>query len=556
MKEAEKQVEEPLSSGNPKLIFLSDTGLPPEKAFCMDENPDRNNFAFDETYWKNVPKFRRPPKWILGPHNKWGSSKRKLDPRYFEALTELSTMKRCPGIRINPPEDLVPFGRNYLPLPEDGVPETHVETSVENDAFRARTTQFNEKLRQNPKDISLWLDFLHFQDEFARNAFNTGEKSGEKPGEFSSKSSRTGLIERKVAIIERAIENNSGNLDLKIRRLNMCEDVWEKEQLSSEWRKLAFTHPNNPYVWSAFLNFFKSNFSLFQVSKMNKLFQKYMTVSRSIQDGSFQSHAAVAGHSDHMITFAGFFATFWMQSGHQEKATGFLQALLEINLNFPENLDANIPLKNALVFFEPFWDSNVPRFGMKNSQGWGVVMERKSQIPPGEQETSQFEEEENTLIKSGSSTVDLWIKLERFRQERFLLPYTGSEDPTDPERIILFDDISPLLFKIPHEPTNEHVLFSMVMNFLMILRCPLNRSYSTRSYVWRATIPLLLDYPLVSFFGSWSESHLSGMNSDTYSSALFQQFGSTWTDEDQTVTAIFEQSSRHFKGKNREESII
>lgn len=329
----------------------------------------------------------------------------------------------------------------------------------------------------------------------------------------------------------------------------MAEEIWDKDTLSSEWRKLAFNHPNDPYIWTSYLDFCKSYFSLFQVSRLTKVFQKYISTARSISDGTFKSHSAVPGHMYHMAQLASYFSTFWMQSGHQEKSIAYFQALLELNLNFPKSLDDSMPIKDTLVFFEPFWDSGAPRLAEKSSVGWANVMGAKSESVP-EKEPCTIDEEENTVIKTSSSSADLWMMLERFRQERFLLPCAGADDPLDPERIVLFDDISSLLFRIKRE--DVHILLSVLLNFLTVLRCPLLRRASTKSYLWRSGVQSLLEYPMASLVLSFGESHEFTSSADSYAETFFQPFSRTWTDHHSVITQVFEQSIDRFEGTTQD----
>ena len=53
---------------------------------------------------------------------------------------------------------------------------------------------------------------------------------------------------------------------------------------------------------------------------------------------------------------------FTNQSGYNEKAVAYFQALIEFNCFCPPSL-AKASLDQKLLAFEEFWDSGVPRFG-------------------------------------------------------------------------------------------------------------------------------------------------------------------------------------------------
>ncbi|XP_055329177.1 nuclear exosome regulator NRDE2-like isoform X2 [Paramacrobiotus metropolitanus] len=540
-----KTVKTDPAQQQPKIKFLEQSGLSAETAFCVADKPEKINFAFDATYWKDVSKIQRPPRWTLGPTRKNSQFSVPLE-RYFNAKVELEFMKKFSGVRIPRRTDVVPFGRNYLPFPEEELSVPAEEKIFDqSDPFRARTVQFNERLRENPTDLRLWLEFLNFQEDIIENAFTAGKSKDD------GLSTRNGLIQRKIAIIERAIAENPADIDLKIRRLNFCEEVWEKDELAKEWRKLAFTYPNDPFVWKAYYEFQRSYFPLFQVTRTCKLFPKFISISRSMLEGTFQSHSPLPNHEHHLVLFIFLLVSFWMQSGHNEKATGLLQGLLEFNLRFPENLAANTPIKDALVFFEPFWDSGAPRFGSENARGWNNVMKTKDQSIPKNNLDNSVDSDENQLIKDSSSVMELWLKLERYRQNRFLLPFSGDDEPTDPERVVLFDDIESYLFRFPLDLQSsdyQDITFFMVIISLNVLRCPLPRCFSTRSCAWRTMLADMLENPWTTLFGNWSEAHANGALPDSFALPLLQPLANGWADSETLIVGIFEQSSQVLQG--------
>ncbi|OQV11905.1 Protein NRDE2-like protein [Hypsibius exemplaris] len=538
-----------VGGGNPKIIFLKDAGVKPEEAFCVDPNAEVINLTFDSTYWKNVPKFlkKRIPRWTLGPRRE-RSFRRQTDVRYFHESKELKSLRAPVASRVVIPEDAVPFGRNYIPLPDGGANEDpgSQPRSVETDDsgamnyFRERTMAFNERLRNESTNTELWLDFIRFQDEVAKNYY-----SGGMDKEDQVKLSQNGLIQRKLAILDRAIESNPTAIDLHFRRLAMSEDVLEKEQLNTEWRQFAFSHPNDPHVWQHYLHFLQSHFSSFSLTRIQKAYEKYLSLCQNITAGTFQSHAAVPHHDIQTVYFISHLSELWMQSGQQEKAVALQQAWLEMNLNFPAKLSSAIPLKDALVFMEPFWDSGVPRFGEKGALGWD---KSTTAGPPSDATPVDFPDEEDKLVHSSSSLAELWMKLEKFRQERYLLPYHGTEDIIDPERMVLFDDIKPFLFRFQRDADNEPVFFTAVTNCLVLLRCPLLRNFSTESHGWRALMSSILEAPMTFLFSYWSESHACAVPTDSYCSPLFGSYQMSWADQDALINGIFEQSARHFTG--------
>lgn len=109
------------------------------------------------------------------------------------------------------------------------------------------------------------------------------------------------ILEKKLAILERAIESNPSNVDLKLARLKLCTEFWEPPALIKEWQKLIFLHPNNPELWKKYLLFCQSQFTTFSVSKINSLYGKCLTTLAAVQDGSMVSHPLLPGTEAAML---------------------------------------------------------------------------------------------------------------------------------------------------------------------------------------------------------------------------------------------------------------
>lgn len=103
------------------------------------------------------------------------------------------------------------------------------------------------------------------------------------------------LLEKKLSILDRAVESNPGSTELKLARLRLCAEFWEAPALLKEWQKLVFLHPNDPQLWRRYLLFSQSHFSTFSVSKVIAVYGKCLTTLAAVQDGSMVSHPAMPG---------------------------------------------------------------------------------------------------------------------------------------------------------------------------------------------------------------------------------------------------------------------
>lgn len=269
------------------------------------------------------------------------------------------------------------------------------------------TADFNKHLRENPNDIKQWLEFAKFQiDAMDRNDFGNDEKH--------RKVTNALLLEKQMSIIDRAIENNPKSVELLVYKYNLCKDIWDTDKLMTEWKNVMFLHPNNTWLWKQYLLFFQTQFSAFTITKFTNLYKKCFDMLKKIHDGSFQSHKPLPrmeenmlGKKTHFLTmnlinlvyvsdlmerfsiktlvFTDIFSKYCQvlyQSGYHERAIANFQALIELNFFTPQHLSPSAPLQDWLAFFEPFWDSGLPRFGEKGALGWSEAMKDKEMTLP------------------------------------------------------------------------------------------------------------------------------------------------------------------------------
>lgn len=114
-------------------------------------------------------------------------------------------------------------------------------------------------------------------------------------GEQKRKRSLKLILEKKLAILERAIESNQSSVDLKLAKLKLCTEFWEPSTLLREWQKLIFLHPNNTALWQKYLLFCQSQFSTFSISKIHSLYGKCLSTLSAVKDGSILSHPELPG---------------------------------------------------------------------------------------------------------------------------------------------------------------------------------------------------------------------------------------------------------------------
>ncbi|XP_062974026.1 nuclear exosome regulator NRDE2 [Elgaria multicarinata webbii] len=518
---AELNLEDGPSSVSYHSIWLDEVQGLTAEVFRADKKPDPANWQYKSLYRGNIARYKRKSNFCLGidvkkQHIIWDSSatekkaSQKRPERYFTKsglkllnvdgipissksqgspsgltswipILQLDTDAPPPTSWVNPLGIYDPQTTLWLqgkgPPEPNSLKQKEAQESSENGNTHllAKVEEYNRKVRENPKDVKTWMDFVSFQDELMRGpscyTINEGERE-------TRKKSLKLVLEKKLAILERAIESNVNNVDLKLARLKLCMEFWEPSAVIKEWQKLVFLHPNNPALWQKYLLFCQSQFSTFVVSKVHSLYGKCLSTLSAVQDGSMVSHPALPGTEEAMLAIFLQQCHFLRQAGHSEKALSLFQALIDFTFFKPDSVK-DLPTRGQAEFFEPFWDSGEPRIGEKGAKGWKAWMHQQEKggwviINPPDDDEEDAEDEEEIKDKSLPKWQN-WLHIERSREGRHWLPWRPDktkkqtlEDCEDPERQVLFDDLGSSLIKI----SSPDLQFQLLCSFLQFLGVP------------------------------------------------------------------------------------
>ncbi|XP_029453641.1 protein NRDE2 homolog isoform X2 [Rhinatrema bivittatum] len=498
------------------LVWLEDIQSVTGEAFRIDKNPDPANWEYKSIYRAHIARYKRKGNSCLGinPKKQWiswedsGTEKKQLikrAERYFTksgvrllATDGIPVCSRTQATLLCDPA-LIPLqeggegekaawvnplgvydASTTLWLQGKGVPESEAKQPPSredlNHTLKAKVEEFNRKLRESPGDVQAWMAFVDFQDELLKgpSMYTTNERELE-----SGRKSLRLVLEKKLCILERAIESNPHHVELKLARLKLCEEFWEPAALLKEWQKLVFLHPNNAALWQKYLLFSQSQFSTFSVSKVISLYGKCLSTLAAVQDGSMVSHPVLAGTEEAMFAIFLQQCHFLRQAGQSEKAVALFQAMSDFTFFKPDSL-RDVPTKRQVEFFEPFWDSGEPRFGERGAKGWNSWMRQQERggwvvLHDDKEEEEDDVEDEPEIEDKTRPKWQIWLEMECAREAKHWLPWRPSkaggqseEDCEDPERQVVFDELGPSLFRI----SSPELKFQLMDAFLQFLGVP------------------------------------------------------------------------------------
>ncbi|XP_046346712.2 nuclear exosome regulator NRDE2-like [Haliotis rufescens] len=464
------QLSEKVTVSTKKVFIEEMSGLEPEDAFRIDRKRDKDLWTYECLFKAHIAGYRRLGHSALGlqgnldlfKHEK-NSSKKAEAVRYCQKRSRALLRKVGEKVRH---VDREAGQVQYIPL--GGVTDTatdplrvldeatrqyvqgrgteeagETEETQLDDEILQQVARYNKNLRENTSDVKLWLEFVKFQDQvFRGDSWRRGGLS-------------QAVIDKKLAILERALSDNPGCLDLKLAQLEVCEDVWGTERLAQEWDQLLFVHSANTKLWHSYLLYQQSRLTSFSVPKLIKLYHKCFRVLTAVVEGNMQTARPTDVPDSALMDVFVQYCMFLHQVGHTERAVASYQAIIEFNLFCPPNLTDTMTGDRAAVF-ESFWDSSIARFGEPGAAGWGAWRSRDKMVAEtGGVTADPTEEAEEAIISKQMPTWKTWLEIETLRENSHWLPWRPDlskneteEDCEDLERLVLVDDITPVLFRV------------------------------------------------------------------------------------------------------------
>ena len=129
-------------------------------------------------------------------------------------------------------------------------------------------------------------------------------------------SSKT-LNERKIAILERALDENTKSIRLRVELLTRGAKIWTEEELKKRWEGLVFSNPHLPELWRAFLDIQANQ----PIKSVLKYYTKCFETLSAISEGSYAT-APPPNLEEEMILIFQQMISFLSQGGQTEKGKG------------------------------------------------------------------------------------------------------------------------------------------------------------------------------------------------------------------------------------------
>ncbi|XP_069697823.1 nuclear exosome regulator NRDE2 isoform X2 [Periplaneta americana] len=282
------------------------------------------------------------------------------------------------------------------------------------------TAQYNKSLTDQPTNIELWLKYVQFQDvisQFERHYRRGGGAKGARV-----------LAERKLAILDKALQHNPESEILLKERIAVAEAMFPADTLSRQLGDMLEKQPANLALWHGYVAATQCSLAMCTVPAVTQLYNKAMTRLHQLRRGV--PAAQTEPTELKILALLQDCGLFLRQAGLWEQLWLLLRLYLELNLSQP--------------------DSN--HFKINSTLSEELVTETEERI-----------------LSSQLPLSEIWLRVEQLREGVHWLPWVSDEDCEDPQRVVFSDDVSDLL----HPITTASLLPNLTAIALMLLKVPL-----------------------------------------------------------------------------------
>ena len=346
-------------------------------------------------------------------------------------------------------------GLQYL----EGQSESQAQVANKSKDLVYRQAEFNRSVELDPTDVEAWLSLILVQEKVV------------DPGDGNTKrtvAEKKSIADVRISMYEKALSHvqvPSARERLLIGMMQEAAISWDTATLSAKWRYLLQTHPTYLNLLIQHLNFRQSDYFSFTYDAVRKQYLSCLEgLTQSLRKLPYgtEEHIGLCKMYIHVFLRLTLVAR---EAGFTEYATAAWQAILELHFFRPPSFHqyggSNVE-KDLLAAFEKFWDSEVPRIGEYEARGWL------------HSDTARHTATKARVRNAGNRSdkqdkTDHWLALEQHhsRMSHDVARTTDEFEVDDPYKVILYDDLEPLLF-VSLSPESWKTLIDAFLTFCQL----------------------------------------------------------------------------------------
>lgn len=321
-------------------------------------------------------------------------------------------------------------------------------------------------VEEEPGNCDAWLELIDLQD----GVLGTGATSMKS----RSAAERQSTADLKISLYEKAIQSAKTLEDKERLLLGMMQEgsqIWGNSKLSFKWRNIIKNNPTSLSLWRKYLDFRQSDFRSF---RYEEVYSAYLDCLVLLQQTRWDAESSTIDPTPAFIMqlYVILRMTVYMrEAGFSEHATACWQAVVEFNFHKPAQYRQLTGHKNdqteleVFSSFEAFWESEVPRFGEENAEGWASFTSKGGKPTASKRDAIKG-------VTSIDHDFQSWIRLERQKSLWSRLPARTVDDTDDNDvyRVILFSDIRPVLINSP-KFIGKSIIIDALLTFCHLPLC-------------------------------------------------------------------------------------
>lgn len=316
-------------------------------------------------------------------------------------------------------------------------------------ATRQRTIELSRRTRIEPASLEAWLELIAHQERLLRPA-NPAVVLADL-----SNSERRSLADLRLHIFEKAskcipVNDKSARETLFHAMFQEASIVWALPKYLQKLRDAIRELPASFLLWTMYLGAAQTKSIGFRFEEGKAFFLESLRSMRAACPAS-RTPPDEEIQDMHLYILLRY-TTYLREAGYSELSIGLWQGLVEFHL-FRPDLNPGTDLGAAVQCFEKFWESEVPRFGEHNGQGW------RNNVSGGSEPAEDMCIVEQQVLSPGHPFRSFAISEEKLSDT---LPFPGrtSEEIAsgDPFHIIFFSDIKDVLEATPFQFSQRNLI--------------------------------------------------------------------------------------------------
>ncbi|KAL4484058.1 hypothetical protein ABPG73_009256 [Tetrahymena malaccensis] len=219
-------------------------------------------------------------------------------------------------------------------------------TSEEIKLFK-QNKEFNQKIKDNPNDPYLWIDYIKLQDQGIKYS--------------SDQLSISTIQQKKIGIIEKALQNEqlSNNIILILYHMRILQDSNSGDDfykvMVEKWKEYIQKNIYNMLLWNNYLDYTYSNLMKFSATYFRESTAQLLAyLSKLIQLS--KSVSEIITLRKIILLIIRKISFIEEQMGFKERSFGILQALIELNVFCPIHVRRCQDHQKRLQEFKDYWE--------------------------------------------------------------------------------------------------------------------------------------------------------------------------------------------------------